>query len=261
MNEQITAYQANIDDLNGQIDTLNASIADTQAAITAKEAEIAQTREKIKRRMVVMQSYSDTNMIFEFISGSQSFSELLSRIDGVNDITTYDKELVKSFETQKEELAASQAEEERQKAAVEESKRVVEGYQATLQSTVDSISVMRNALMATKASLAEQLDILKVNQAELSDLLNNINLSNIVASSGLIMPFSTGSISAGTWQYPDTNGCPMGVHTGVDFTSSNSNQQVLAIANGYVIASRNSCPDYPIRSFPIHVGLVGQLSL
>lgn len=47
--------------------------------------------------MYAMQSYNNSNSYIEFIFGASNFSDFFSRIDSVNEITQFDKELVEKL--------------------------------------------------------------------------------------------------------------------------------------------------------------------
>ena len=75
---------------NKKSNYLESSLKSLEASITAKENEV-------KERMYAMQSYNNSNSYIEFIFGASNFSDFFSRIDSVNEITQFDKELVEKL--------------------------------------------------------------------------------------------------------------------------------------------------------------------
>ncbi|WP_041137816.1 C40 family peptidase [Beduini massiliensis] len=121
--------QSSIDDTEGQIDTLRDEINAIDLQIQNKQEEInyasenintltsniQELEESLKARLYAMQMYVNSNQFFAFIIGATSFSDLFSRIDGVNQLTSYDKDLMNR-------LANDKIANEEQKNLMEESK-------------------------------------------------------------------------------------------------------------------------------------------
>lgn len=143
LNEKNTAIKGQIKDTKTQIDETKNSLTDIgtqinsiQTEITAKEQEITyldtsianledaikKREDTVKERMYAMQSYINDNSYTNFIFGAESFADMFSRMDSINELTAYDKELItgiiedrKEVEAQKETVATAKVNLEEQK--------------------------------------------------------------------------------------------------------------------------------------------------
>ena len=171
---EISSLQDEISRIEGQIDSKEVEINYFIENINATTARVLSIEKTLKDRMYSMQVYVNSNQLISFILGATSFSELFSRIDGVNQITSHDKELVR-------ELSQVKKESEEQKVMMEESKTLltsmvdqkavvqdqlnikleemtaVLGYIETeYQMTAPVIQQLESAVESSKVSIAEQ---------------------------------------------------------------------------------------------------------
>ena len=93
-----------IADLNNQIEQKQQEINYLESSIKSLEASITAKENEVKERMYAMQSYNNSNSYIEFIFGASNFSDFFSRIDSVNEITQFDKELVEKIADEKKQL-------------------------------------------------------------------------------------------------------------------------------------------------------------
>lgn len=121
--DKINAVYQKIELLNGQIAEAQVQIDYVQGQITNTEASIALREEMVFERMYSMQVYMNSNQFINFILGAVNFSDLFSRIDGVNTITANDKQLLVALNEDKLKL-------EEEKAWAEESKSALEVLKA-----------------------------------------------------------------------------------------------------------------------------------
>ena len=92
--EKITAR---LNEIDGEIALVEEQITYLETSITNLENSIKEKDNLVKERMYAMQSYVNSNMYAQFIMGASSFEDLFSRISGINEITSYDKELIRSL--------------------------------------------------------------------------------------------------------------------------------------------------------------------
>lgn len=132
--QQLDDTKNNIESIGEQINTLQNDIAEKESEIAYLDKSITALQEKIdvrenevKERMYAMQSYINNNTYVEFIFGASNFSDMFSRMESVNELTAYDKELVagivedkKQVEEQKKTVNTAKANLEQQKQAQEE---------------------------------------------------------------------------------------------------------------------------------------------
>ena len=178
-----------IADLNNQIEQKQNEINYLQESIKSLEASITKKEEEVKNRMYAMQSYNNSNSYIEFIFGASSFSDFFSRIDSVNEITQFDKELVEKIADEKKQV-------ESQKATIETVKANIvsqQNEQYTLQTQYEDLLAKQQKDLASAES----------EQSKISDTQSSLDsfLSSVVVT----QQSSSGSSSGSTTIRPSTN--------------------------------------------------------
>lgn len=158
---QASNTKANLDSITAEITSLNDDIAQKEAeinylqtSISNLEASIAKKEDELKDRMYSMQSYMNNNSYIDFIFGASDFSDMFSRIESINELTSYDKELVSELADEKEQV-------ESQKATVVSAKANIEAQREskkTLQEQFQALYIKQNAevIAQEKAALQAQ---------------------------------------------------------------------------------------------------------
>lgn len=181
LKNSMSDLQSSIDDTEGQIDTLRDEIDAIDLQIQNKQEEInyasenintltnniQELEESLKARLYAMQMYINSNQFFGFIIGATSFSDLFSRIDGVNQLTSYDKDLMNR-------LANDKIANEEQKNLMEESKNNL----ALLQ---EQKGLYEDQLNAQLADLTAKLGYIEQEQKLTEPVINQ--LASAVANS------------------------------------------------------------------------------
>ena len=139
--------------------------------------------------MYAMQSYNNSNNYIEFIFGASNFSDFFSRIDSVNEITQFDKELVEKIADEKKQV-------ESQKATIETVKANIvsqQNEQYTLQTQYEDLLAKQQKDLASAES----------EQSKISDTQSSLDsfLSSVVVT----QQSSSGSSSGSTTIRPSTN--------------------------------------------------------
>ncbi len=198
LNKQIDEYKAQISDLSGKkesameakskldqliaatqqkIDTaeelskkLDEQIADTEGRIAVKEEEIKATFDKFLERMVVSYEQGDASYL-SILVNSENMADFLSRMDTVNSILEYDRELKIKYQNEKASLEADKKslEEDRAyqenliaelKLDKEENEKLVgeqEEFLNTIQADLDAAKAQYNDAKAKEDELDAQL--------------------------------------------------------------------------------------------------------
>ena len=177
-----------IADLNNQIEQKQQEINYLESSIKSLEASITAKENEVKERMYAMQSYNNSNSYIEFIFGASNFSDFFSRIDSVNEITQFDKELVEKIADEKKQV-------ESQKATIETVKANIvsqQNEQYTLQTQYEDLLAKQQKDLASAES----------EQSKISDTQSSLDsfLSSVVVT----QPSSSGS-SGSTTIRPSTN--------------------------------------------------------
>lgn len=158
---QASNTKASLDSITAEITSLNDDIAQKEAeinylqtSISNLETSIAKKEDELKDRMYSMQSYMNNNSYIDFIFGASDFSDMFSRIASINELTSYDKELVSELADEKKQV-------ESQKATVVSAKANVEAQREskkTLQEQFQALYIKQNAeiIAQEKAALQAQ---------------------------------------------------------------------------------------------------------
>lgn len=181
--------QDSIESLTGDIAKVENDITEKQneiqyleTSIKNLEESIAKKEEELKERMYTMQTYSNSRALIDFIFSANDFTDLLSRIASLNEITAYDNQLI-------DELADEKAEFETQKATLVTAKEVLEQQKIELTNKKSNLLALyqeQNAavLAAKKAQLEASQTQQKVddNLAELAWAAEQSRLAAIEAA-------------------------------------------------------------------------------
>lgn len=120
--QQINSIQDEIKQKENEIEYLNTSITNLEKKIEDSEQEVTD-------RMYAMQSYINNNAYVDFIFGAASFSDMFARMDSINELTAYDKELIQGIINDKQELEGQKSTIATAKASLEEQKQNQENLQ------------------------------------------------------------------------------------------------------------------------------------
>lgn len=166
--ENASTTKATIESIQKQLDTINKQIAAKEAeinylttTITNLQANIEKNNQILKDRMYVMQSYTNENTYINFIFGAKNFSDMFSRIEGFNELTETDQELVKELNRQRKEVEEQQKFLEEAKTTLliqqEEQKSLKTKYTALLNEQNKSIAYMQDEIF-DYGEMTAQLD-------------------------------------------------------------------------------------------------------
>ena len=246
---QLSNYQAQVTQLETDIRALEDSIKQSEATIGLLEAKINERQKiadtidgQVKARMINMQAFASLNGYVDFIMGAKNFADLIRRVEGMNDITNFDKKQMLALSEEIRLLNEDKAEVLRHKEAllmnkanVETNKTTVEGLKTAAALIIAEFRKQEAALAAMESQIAADLS---ASQAALKAISKALNA--IAPSPGWSIPIrSRFYVTAGTWAYYGTSS----THLGVDFAAP-VGTNIYAVANGVVLYSSNSCPTY-----------------
>jgi peptidoglycan hydrolase CwlO-like protein len=106
----VANLQTQISEKEKSIELIEKNIEELDDKIEAKESEIEAWNDQIEMRMKNEQTTIGTNMIIDLIMGSDSLSDMLRRISGVERITEDDQSQIKKLNKLKKELVLQQDE-------------------------------------------------------------------------------------------------------------------------------------------------------
>lgn len=104
----ITTIENELSSIKNSILNKESEIAYLETSITHLENSISTKEEQIRDRMYSMQSYMNTNFYVDFIFTASNFTDMLSRMDSLNELTSHDKDLIASLLEDKKSLVTQQ---------------------------------------------------------------------------------------------------------------------------------------------------------
>ena len=156
---------AEIADLNNQIEQKQNEINYLQSSIKTLEDNINKKEKEIKDRMYIMQSYMNENTFINYIFGADNFTDMLSRIDSFNTLTSSDQDLIAQMLEKKKEIENQKVTLENAKAVLEEQKKeqaaIQVQYETLLEEQRKQIASTQDAIYdygAASESLAAAID-------------------------------------------------------------------------------------------------------
>ena len=149
--------KATLESVQKELETINQQISDREAeinylttTINNLQANIEKNNQILRDRMYAMQSYTNENTYIDFIFGASSFSDMFSRIDGFNELTKNDQDLIKELSEQREQVKEQQKTLEDAKAVLvsqqNEQKALQTQYTALLEKQNKDIAYTQNAI-------------------------------------------------------------------------------------------------------------------
>ena len=136
IDQEISLLTAQIDNINTQISAYNLLIADKQDELDAAQEHLAELNEKNKERIRTMEEEGSLTY-WAVIFASNNFSDLLDRINMVQEIAASDQRRLEEMSAAAELVAATQAE-------LEEEKGNLEVTRAELTETEAELAVKRD---------------------------------------------------------------------------------------------------------------------
>lgn len=230
--------QIEIDDLKAQIDDLKARIAELEKQIAENEAKVEALNTRAKNRMVETQKIMHFNGYIEFILGSKSFTDMLSRVYGVEAIISKDKSdretlinVIEQLKKDKEELNAA-------KEKLDISYEEVVNKQAEFLLLEQMAREEEERIEAELEELTAQRDAVESRFDDLAPILKELG---VTVNDGFVAAVHNSWISGGVWNYG--GGFLGGTwHLGVDYAASRGTE-IHAPAGGIVIRADGSCGD------------------
>lgn len=249
LNEEISALSGDISSLNSDISSKQQQIEENEKRINELDEEIEESDELLKERLRIMYERG-TSSYLDILFSSESFSDMLVRMDMITQLYAHDQNLINELGEKKKESSEKKAQIEKDKAAIEAERDVLVGKQSEFDSKVDENNSQVSKLKEDEAYY-EKLQ--KQHEQEAQNILNEIaaqkkaaaqsssnsssGSSSTVVSSGsgkLGLPCVGGTITS-EFGYRTLRG-KQNYHTGIDFAVP-SNTAVLASADGVVLSA------------------------
>ena len=260
---QISDYQSDINDLDSQISDLQTKIKNAESQIKKDEEEYKKQQAALDERLVTMYENGDISYLDVLLS-STSLTDFISSYYIVSELTSYDTEMIKKVEEEKQKIEEEKTGLETSKSSLADAKKTKEAKASALkvakkekeekasQLSNDEKSKQKEIeeMLEDKAIIDKQLQQLAKEEAERiererkkaqEDTKKNNNSNNNSNSSNNSTPSSAGYIfpvqgcsksNIRTLVYPSYAG-----HTGVDVNIGVAGKNVVAVKGGTVITS------------------------
>ena len=146
-----------------QIDLLEVQIQDTQDRITQNQAE-EEKQYDLFCHQVRQEEERGTVSYWSVLFKASSFTDLLARMDFVNEVMDYDRQVISDLQTTRRQLTED-------KAALEQQKSEMESSQTKLQQQVDAASALIREYEETEAGHQAMLDEAAEDEARIQALI------------------------------------------------------------------------------------------
>ncbi len=159
---QISDYQSDIDELDSQITSLQNKIKEAQKQIKADEEEYKKQQAALDERLVTMYENGDISYLDVLLSAS-SLTDFISSYYIVSELTSYDTEMLKQVEEEKQKIETEKTELENSKTSLDEAKKNKEA----------KASALKVAKKEKEAKASELSESEKATQKEIEEMLED----------------------------------------------------------------------------------------
>lgn len=252
---QISLTEQEIDNKEEEIATYEELIAQTAAELADAEAREAAQYELFCKRVRAMEEQGKVEY-WSVLFRANSFSDLLGRLDVINEIMEYDQRVIDDLKTLQDITAAKKAELEGQKAASEEAKAELEEKKRDLDSQRDKANALVAKLQQQKQDQEDAMDDLSAEeeqvQARIKALIKKMEEEEAARRAaagqsgptsnpgGYIWPVSSRYVTSTVGGRESPGGIGSTNHKGTDIGRVGYNSSVYAAKAGQVIISEYS---------------------
>ncbi len=267
LTSQISGYEDEIDNLEDEISGLQTKINDAETQIKKDEEEYQKQQEALNLRLVEMYEQGDVSYL-DLLLSSEDLIDFISSYYMVSELASYDTEMLKQVEEEKQKIENEKTELENNKASLDNAKETKEAKaqaltvakkekqekvnelsqdEKKLQAEIDELqsheSSIKKKVAQMKAEYDRQLEEqrkknTKPSSSSSSSSGSSSSPGNATSSYGFGWPVANHNI--GTGYGVKGKYWSLGYHTGIDFPVSDGTA-VFSIGDGKVVdAVRNS---------------------
>ena len=269
IDQQISMAQASIDNLNEQVQQYSLLIANKQADLEASQAEEQRLNEQYKTRIRSMEETGSISY-WGILFGANSFSDLLDKIDVIQEIAKADQLMLEKMKAVSDQIASDREELEQQLAELDatreelaQQEQELEGQRAEQDTLLTEMlaayeemnaDYMQNmadeAALSSEIAKSEAAYYAALSKEEAARIAEQNRQNNHKGSSSN----SSGATNTGGWLYPLPYQCQVtdsygyrihpltgkySWHNGVDFGAA-ANTAILATKSGTVTTAAYS---------------------
>lgn len=159
---QISDYQSEIDELDSKISSLQTQIKDAEKQIKADEEDYKKKQQSLDERLVTMYENGDISYLDVLLSSS-SLTDFISSYYIVSELTSYDTEILKQVEEEKQKI-------ENEKQQLETNKSTLDTAKETKQTKANALKVAKKEKETKASELSEEE---KTTQKEIEEMLED----------------------------------------------------------------------------------------
>ena len=250
LDQQIANTTAQIENVQAQIDQYAALITQTEEELAAAEEQEAAQYELFCQRVRAMEKRG-TVSYWSVLFNAESFTDLLSRLDFINEIMDADQRVIDELQALQEEieekkttLETSKTESEAAKAELESKKSELNTQRSEANAVIQELTANENETEAVLADLEAQQDALWAEAQRLSDQLVAQQAANGESTEsnpgGYIWPVDSRYITSTVGGRTSPGGIGSTNHKGTDIGRVGYTSSVYASKAGTVIVAQYS---------------------
>ena len=247
LDQQIANTTAQIENVEAQIENYNQLIAQQEEALADAEEREAAQYDLFCRRVRAMEKRGKVSY-WSVIFKANSFTDLLSRLDFVNEIMNYDERVMQELRDLQVEIAEAKAALETSRAESEAAKKDLETKKAELSAqrteankVIQQLTEAENDMEATLDEMDEEAEKI---QKEIQRLSRELaaqqaaqGAANRTNPGGYIWPVDSRYITSTVGGRSSPGGIGSTNHRGTDIARTGYNSNIYAAKSGTVIVS------------------------
>lgn len=219
-----------------QINACNSEISKINSEIEKNNSEIAADKLAYKKRLRAIHTNSSGESI-QVLLGAQSFSEFLQLSQYTAAVSKRDKKLISGLEEKINENQKLLDEQVEIKKTVTQKQQELQAENDKIQSVINEIDSNQSQLESDNSKIEKQI---KDYNATLASMTSTNGTSFVYDGGSFLWPVPGYYYISAGWQSNDS--VHNGKHYGIDIAGSGIyNKPVIAISDGVVTASNNSC--------------------
>lgn len=266
---QISDYQSDINDLDSKISDLQAKIKEAEKKIKEDEEEYKKKQSALDERLVTIYENGEISYLDVLLS-STSLTDFISSYYIVSELTSYDTEIIKQVEEEKQKIEKDKIELETSKSSLDEAKKTKEAKASALKvakkDKEEKAAQLSSEEKATQKEIEEMLEDKAIIDKQLQQLAkqeaerlekerkaqeeakkNNSSNSSSSGNSSNSSGSSTSTPSSAGYIFP-VQGCSKSNirtlvypsyagHTGIDVNIGVTGKNVVSVKGGTVVTS------------------------
>ena len=250
LDQQISNTEAQISNVQAQIDQYTALITQTEAELAEAEQQEADQYDLFCDRVRSMEKQGEVSY-WAVLFRAESFTDLLGRLDAVNEVMKYDQKVIDDLKALQEEieekkttLETSRDESEAAKSTLESKKSELNTQRSQANAVIQELTANANETEAVLADLEAEQDALWAEAQRLSDQLAAQQAANGQSSQsnpgGYIWPVDSRYITSTVGGRESPGGIGSTNHKGTDIGRVGYTSSIYAAKSGTVIVSQYS---------------------